>query len=124
MPVHDAAGGALKLGQNFGSGGFNFGDLFKSFTGGVKDLGGFFGSERGQGLLDLGGLALGGFGLNKSLGIADDQLNILKDQENRAATAQNFQTGNSLSLALQTTTPGTPEYERIKAAIANGQFAV
>lgn len=90
----------------------------------LKSLGGFFGSESGQGLLGLGSLGLQGFGLNKALGFQEDQLGLLQDQENRAATAQNLQTGNSLSLALQTTTPGTPEHERIKQAIADGSFAV
>lgn len=95
-----------------------------SFMDAFKGVGDFLGSKGGQGLMDFGSLALKGYGLNKSLGIAEDQLGILKDQENRAATAQNLGTGNSLSLALQTTTPGTPEHERIKQAIATGQYQV
>lgn len=91
------------------------------FLSGLTD----FMSGKGFGnALDLGSLALNTYGLNQSLDIANDQLGIQKDQENRAATAQNFNTGNSLSLALQTTTPGTPEHERIKAAIASGEFKV
>jgi len=104
-------------GHGSGGGGFNFGDMF-------KDIGGFLGSDSGQGLLDLGSLALGGFGLKKSIDFNKDQLNLLNKQEDRATTAQNFQTGNSLSLALQTTTPGTPEHERIKQAIADQTFQV
>jgi len=105
------------LGPRFNNGGFDFMKSFQKF-------GDFLGSKGGQGLLDFGSLGLGAFGLNKALGFQEDQLGILKEQENRAATAQNFQTGNSLSLALQTTTPGTPEHERIKQAIADGSFAV
>lgn len=101
----------------FASGGSGFLDAFKGF-------GDFLGSQSGQGLLGLGSLGLQGFGLNKALDFQNDQLGLLQDQENRAATAQNLQTGNSLSLALQTTTPGTPEHERIKQAIADGSFAV
>jgi hypothetical protein len=74
--------------------------------------------------MDLGSLALGGYGLNKSLGFQEDQLGLLKDQEGRAATAQNFNTGNSLALQAQTTTPGTPEHARAQAAIADGTFQV
>jgi len=109
-----AAFGSL---PRFNNSSFNFGDMF-------KNIGGFLGGEGGQGFMDLASLGLGAFGLNKSLGFQEDQLGILKDQENRAATAQNLQTGNSLSLALQTTTPGTPEHERIKQAMADGSFAV
>ena len=100
-----------------GAGGFDF---MKS----LGKVGDFFGNKSGQGLLGLGSLALHGYGLNKSLGFAEDQMDIVKDQENRAATAQNLGTGNSLSLALQTTTPGTPEHERIKQAVASGQYQV
>lgn len=107
----------LFSGAGGGGGGFNFMDSLKGF-------GDFLGGKGGQGLLGAGSLALQGYGLNKSLGIADDQLGILKDQENRAATAQNFQTGNSLAMALQTTTPGTPEHERIKQAISEGSYQV
>lgn len=111
-----ATTGALG-GLSKGGGGFGFLDSLKNF-------GNFLGGKGGQGFLDLGSLALNTYGLDKSLGFAEDQLGILKDQEDRAATAQNFQTGNQLSLALQTTTPGTPEHERIKQAIAQGQFQV
>jgi hypothetical protein len=99
-------------------------DMFKSFGSGIGKFGDFLGSDAGQGLLGLGSLGLQGFGLSKSLDFQNDQLGLLKDQENRAATAQNLTTGNSLSLALQTTTPGTPEHERIKSAIADGSFSV
>lgn len=102
--------------QSFGGSGLGGGFL--------SGLGDFMGSKGAQGLFGLGSLALQGYGLNKSLGIAEDQLGIMKDQENRAATAQNLGTGNSLSLALQTTTPGSPEHERIKQAISSGEFAV
>jgi hypothetical protein len=100
------------------------GNVGSSFLDGLKNLGGFMGSKEGSGLLGLGSLALGGYGLNKSLGFANDQMDLLKGQENRAATAQNLGTGNQLSMALQMTTPGTPEHERIKQAIASGQFQV
>lgn len=106
----------------------NLSGLQGLFSGGkpsfLSGIGDFLGSKGAQGLFGLGSLALQGYGLNKSLGIAEDQLGILKDQENRAATAQNLGTGNQLSLALQTTTPGSPEHERIKQAIASGEFAV
>lgn len=117
-------------GFTFGNGGFGASSIFNSggggmsFLDGLKGLGGFLGSEEGGGLLGLGSLALKGYGLNKSLGLAEDQLGLLKDQENRAATAQNLGTGNQLSMALQTTTPGTAEHERIKSAIAAGSFQV
>ena len=74
--------------------------------------------------MDLSSLALGAYGLNKSLGFAEDQLGILKDQENRAATAQNLATSNSQSLALQMTTPGTAEHEAVKKAIEQGTYQV
>ena len=96
---------------------FDFGNLFSG-------LGDFMGSDAFGGALGLGSLALSGYGMNKSLGFAEDQLGIMKDQENRAATAQNFQTGNSLAMALQGTTPGTPEHERIKQAIAQQTYQV
>jgi len=89
-----------------------------------KGLGNFMGSSGFTGAMDLGSLALNAYGLNKSLGFAEDQLGILKDQEDRAATAQNLGTNNSLSLALQTTTPGSAEHEQIKQAIAQGQYQV
>lgn len=102
-----------------------------SRLGGLGGLGGFgsgfmnfINSPGFSNIMDLGSLALNTYGLNKSLGFAEDQLGILKDQENRASTAQNFQTGNSLAMALQMTTPGTPEHERIKQAIAQGTFQV
>ena len=91
------------------------------FLQGIQD---FMGSQSFGNYMDLGSLALNTYGLNKSLGFAEDQLGILKDQEDRAATAQNFGTNNSLSLALQTTTPGSPEHEQIKQAIASGQYQV
>jgi hypothetical protein len=104
-----------------GGGGGLFGGLFDG-------LGGFLGSDKfknfSSGIGDIGSLALGAYGLNKSLGIAEDQLGLQKDQENRAATAQNFQTGNNLSLALQATTPGSPERARIEQAIAQGSYSV
>ena len=87
-------------------------------------LSNFLNSNSFGNIMDLGSLALNTYGLNKSLGIAEDQLGILQDQENRAATAQNYQTGNSLAMALQMTTPGTPEHERVKQAIAQGTYQV
>lgn len=104
-----------------GGGGGNFLDMFKSIGSGLGDM---FKSDGFENALDLGSLALQGYGLNKSLGIADDQLGILKDQENRAATAQNLATNNSLSLAAQMTTPGTAEHAQVQQAIANGTYAV
>ena len=115
--------GSLNVGGGFGLGGgvdpgsFNFGNMFK----GIND---FVGGDSFANFGKLGSLALSAYGLNKSLGIQEDQLGILKDQEGRAATAQNLGTGNQLSLALQTTTPGSPEHERIKQAIASGEFQV
>jgi len=102
-------------------------EMFGGGSGGGGFLSGlqkFMGGKGFGNALDLGSLALQGYGLNKSLGLADKQMGILEDQENRASTAQNYQTGNSLSLALQTTTPGTPEHARIQKAIAEGQFEV
>jgi len=104
-----------------GGGGGNFLDMFKNIGSGLGDM---FKSDGFENALDLGSLALQGYGLNKSLGIADDQLGILKDQENRAATAQNLATNNSLSLAAQMTTPGTAEHAQVQEAIANGTYAV
>ena len=95
-----------------------------SFMDSLSGIGDFLGGKSGQGLMGLGSLALGGYGLNKSLGFQEDQLDMLKEQENRAATAQNFQTGNSLAMQAQTTTPGTPEHARAMEAIANGTFEV
>lgn len=111
--------GIVGPGRAFGMGlkpqPFDFGSMF-------KNVGNFLGGAGGQGFMDLASLGLGAFGLNKSLGFQEDQLGILKDQENRAAGAQKFQTGNSLALQLQTTTPGTPEHERVKQLIAEGNF--
>ena len=75
-------------------------------------------------LINTGSLALGAYGMNKSLGFQEDQLGLMKQQENRAATAQNYAQGNSLAMALQATTPGTPEHERVKQAIANQTYQV
>lgn len=100
------------------------GGFFSNVMGGLGKFGDFMGSPGGQGLLGLGATLGNLYGMNKSLGIAEDQLGIMKDQENRAATAQNFQTGNSLAMALQMTTPGTPEHERIKQAMAQGTYSV
>jgi hypothetical protein len=119
MGLTAADGANYSRGLSAGGGGFleglkGFGSSLNNFMGGKS-----FGNA-----MDLGGLALSGYGLKKSLGFAEDQLGILKEQENRAATAQNQQSGNALSLALQTTTPGTPEHERIKQALAQGTFQV
>lgn len=110
-------------GNSFFSG---LGDMFSgidlgSITSGLGDM---FKSDGFDNALGLGSLALQGYGLNKSLGIADEQLGILQDQENRAATAQNLQTNNQLSLAAQMTTPGTAEHEMVANAIASGQYQV
>lgn len=94
-----------------GGGGFNWSNI-------GKWLGG-----PGKGLMDLSSLAMGAYGLNKSLGIAQDQLGLQKQQEERAKLAQNMQTDNQLSLALQLSTPGTEEHERIKKAIEEGQYS-
>ena len=110
------------LGSSFGQfAGLGGGGSKPSFLSGLGD---FLGSKGAEGLFGLGSLALQGYGLNKSLGLQEDQLGLLKQQEGRAATAQNLGTGNQLSLALQTTTPGTAEHERIKQAIASGQYQV
>jgi len=111
----NTAANAFSFGQNGGGGGG---------AGFLSGLNKFMGGKGFGNTLDLGSLALNAYGLNKSLGLAGDQLDLQQDQENRAATAQNFQTGNALSLALQTTTPGTPEHARIQKAIAEGQFQV
>lgn len=89
-----------------------------------QKFGNFMGSNAFSGIMDLGSLALNSYGLKKSLDFSKDQLGIMKDQENRAATAQNFNTGNSLAMALQMTTPGTEEHERIKQAMAQGTYQV
>lgn len=93
-------------------------------SGFLSGLSNFMSGPGFSNVMDLGSLALNAYGLNQSLDIADQQLGILQDQENRAATAQNFQTGNSLAMALQMTTPGTPEHERVKQAMANGTYQV
>ena len=100
---------------------FNGGGAGGGFWGGVNN---FLQSDALPGAVGLGSLALNAYGLNKSLGFAEDQLGIMKDQENRAATAQNYNTGNSLAMALQRTTPGTPEHERVKQAMAQGTYQV
>ena len=100
--------------KSFGSGLANFG----------KGVGGFMGSPSGQGLISLAGMGANLYGMDKTFGFMDDQMALMQEQENRAAKSQQLDTGNSLSLALQTTTPGTPEHERIKAAIAQGTFNV
>lgn len=108
------------LSQNNPGGGGN------GFLSGLSNFMGGFGKDgRGFGnMLDLGSLALNAYGMNKSLGFAEDQLGIMQDQENRAATAQNLGTTNSQSLALQMTTPGTAEHEQVKKAIAEGTYQV
>lgn len=112
-------GGGLK----FGGDGFGPSSIIDG-GGWMKSLSNMFGSKGFGNVMDLGSLALNAYGMNKSLGLAEDQLGIMKDQENRAATAQNLGTGNSLAMALQTTTPGTPEHERIKQAIAQQTYQV
>jgi hypothetical protein len=113
--------GSFGGGGSLAGGGFNLWNSLKDFG---TNFGGFLGGEGGQGLMDFGKLALNTYGMNKSLGMAEDQLGIMQAQEGRAATAQNFNTGNSLALQLQTTTPGTPEHARIKQAIAESTFSV
>ena len=113
-------------GSGISGAGLPFGAMQK-FANGASMFDGFnnfMNSDTFNNFSKLGSLGLGVFGLKQGIDFQNDQLGILKDQENRAATAQNLQTGNSLSLALQTTTPGTPEHERIKQAIADGSFAV
>ena len=118
--------GGLNVGGGFANpnGGFGGGDNGFSFANMFSGINDFVGGDSFANFGKLGSLALGAYGLNRSLGIQEDQLGILKDQEDRAATAQNLGTGNQLSLALQTTTPGSPEHERIKQAIASGEFQV
>lgn len=59
----------------------------------------------GDGLMDnltgLGSLALQGYGLNKSLGIQEDQLGILKNQDSRAARADDTNFANQQFMAQQ-----------------------
>ena len=130
MSILDAfggSGGVVTSPTSFSSPG-SFGGTGNGggFFSGLGDMLGGFG-KGGQGfgnLMDLGSLALNTYGLNKSLGIAEDQLGIMQDQEGRAAKAQNLATNNSQSLALQMTTPGTAEHEQVKQAIANGTYKV
>ncbi len=114
--------------QNLGGQGFSLANMFSGFGSNVmdfgKNVGSFLGSKSGQGLMDFGSLALQGYGLNKSIGFAQDELGILKEQENRAATAQNFGTNNSLAMQLQMTTPGSAERAQVEQAIAEQQYAV
>lgn len=119
--------------SNIGSGGsginlsaqpFKFGNSSGGFGGFLDSFNSFMGGDTFKNLSSLGSLGLGAFGLKNSLDIQGQQMDLLQSQENRATTAQNFQTGNSLALQLATTTPGTPEHERIKQAIADGSFAV
>jgi hypothetical protein len=107
-------------GLNTGSNGGFFGSI-GSALGGVGD---FLGSQSGQGLMGLGTSLANLYGMNRSFGLADDQIDILKDQEGRAATAQNLATDNSLAMALQMTTPGTAEHQQVQDAIANSTYNV
>ena len=112
--------GGYSLGSGLATGGGNSFNFLDSMQG----LGNFLGSPGGQGLLGLGSLALQGYGLNKTLDFNKSALDLQRQQEERAATAQNLATNNSLSLALQMTTPGTAEHEQVKKAIEAGQYAV
>ncbi len=114
--VSGSVGGASSLaaGNNFSS----YGGLFNGIKNFGQSLGGFMGSKAGQGLFSLAGMGMGMYGMNKSFDLAENQLGILKSQESRAAEAQRLNTGNMLSLARQTTTPGSPERARIDAEIA------
>lgn len=117
--IGSGGSGIVGPGRAFGMG------LVNQPGGGLMDsFNNFMGGDTFKNFSKLGSLGLGAFGAHKQLGFMNDQMDILKSQENRATTAQNLTTGNSLSLALQTTTPGTPEHERIKQAIADQSFAV
>ncbi|MEE8599292.1 MAG: hypothetical protein V3S69_07300 [Dehalococcoidales bacterium] len=100
------------------------GDAVGDFAGGLKnsmgDLGKWMGGDGGKGVMSLANMYM----MNNAMDMQNRQMGIMEGQENRAATAQNLNTGHNLSLALQTTTPGTPEHERIKQAIANEQYTV
>ena len=116
-------GGITPYSGSVGGGSSNFmSSLGNMFSG--MDFGDMFSNLDFGDLLKGGSLALNAYGMNKSLGFAEDQLGILEDQEARAAAAQNFSTGNSLAMARQMTTPGTPESQRIEEAIANGTYQV
>ena len=108
-------------GLNLAPQNFNFMDMLKNIGGGMSDM---FKSDGFGNALKFGSLALSNKFGNESLDIANKQVGILGEQENRAATAQNLNTGHNLSLALQTTTPGTPEHARIVEAIQNQTFQV
>jgi len=123
MPGYTGPNNIGGIGGGAGSN-FSLGNMFSGIGNFGKSLGNFMGSQAGEGLFSLAGMGAGLYGMNKSFDLAENQLGIMHDQEDRAAKAQQLQTGNQLSLALQTTTPGTPEHERIKAAIAEGQFNV
>jgi len=113
------SGRAFGMGLAPGGGG-----LWNSLKNGFQGFGNFMSGAGGQNIMDFGSLALNAYGMDKSLGMAEDQLGIMKEQEGRAATAQNFQTNNSLAMQLQMTTPGTPEHEQVKRAIAESQYSV
>jgi len=113
--------GGLNSMSSLGGGG---GGFWSGLGKGIGSIGNFMGSQAGQGLFSLAGMGANLYGMNKTFDFMDDQMGLMQTQEDRAAKAQQLDTGNSLSLALQTTTPGTPEHERIKAAIAEGTFNV
>lgn len=103
----------------FNPGGGGGGNGFGNFFSGLGDV---FGSKGFEGALDLGSLALGGFGLSKSIGFEEDKLDLLQTQQENAAKAQNFSLANALSLQQQTTRPGTPEHAAVLKAQAEGTF--
>lgn len=109
-----ANGGWMDSLKNFGS---TIGDSFGSF-------GEMLGGEAGQGWMKALPAFANIIGMNRALGQGDEQLALMNKQEGRATTAQNLSTGHNLSLALQMTTPGTPEHQRIKDAIAQNTYGV
>ena len=72
--------------------------------------------------MDLATLGLVGYGLNKSIGIAEDQLDIQQSQNENAVKAQNFSLAGAMGLRRATTTPGTPEHAAAVAADNAGTF--
>ncbi|MCP4487737.1 MAG: hypothetical protein GY820_10535 [Gammaproteobacteria bacterium] len=106
----------------------NMGSGIKSMFSGLGDFmssDSFSNSLAGiNSLANLYGMSKSISGMDKSLDIANKQFGIMKNQEQRAANAQQMATDNSLSLALQMTTPGTTEHEALQKAVSGGNYNV